>query len=91
MKVLDNSETNLLVLWLSKGELLYSSVGKLIHGHWIRSSICMCRNFQKVSLSTFYVLVLFIPKHPIVEEFLAEQPPKSFKIYFTHTKKNQKT
>ena len=34
MKVLDNYETNLLVLWFTKGELLYSSVGivKLIHG-----------------------------------------------------------
>ena len=29
--------------------------------------------FQKVSLSNLYILVLFIPKHPIVEEFLAEQ------------------
>ena len=35
MKVLDNYETNLLILWFTKGELLYSSVGivKLIHGH----------------------------------------------------------
>ena len=37
--------------------------------------------------STFYILVLFfIPKHPIVEAFLVEQPPKSFKIYFSHAK-----
>ena len=46
----------------------------------------MCRIFQKVSLSTFYVLVLFIPKQPIVEAFLVEQPPKSSKIYFSQKK-----
>ena len=35
MKVSDNYETNLLVLWFTKEELLYSSVVivKLIHGH----------------------------------------------------------
>ena len=36
--------------------------------------------------STFYILVLFIPKHLIVEAFLIEQPSKSCKIYFSQKK-----
>ena len=48
--------------------------------------MCMCRIFQKVSLSTFYILVLFSPKHPIAWAFLVEKPPKSCQIDFGQQK-----
>ena len=37
----------------------------------------MCRIFQKVPLSTFYILSLFSPKHPIVEKFFGLEEEQS--------------
>ena len=42
----------------------------------------MCRIFQKVPLSTFYILVLFSSKHPILEAFFVKRTPKLFKKKF---------
>ena len=43
----------------------------------------MCRIFQKVPLSTFfYILVLFSPKHPLLEVFLLIKTPKTCKNRF---------
>ena len=36
----------------------------------------------KCTSKYFYMLVLFIPKHPIVDAFLVKNPPKSCKTNF---------
>ena len=72
---------------------------KLILGHWLwSSSKCsiwwlMLRVYldlyaPDLPLSTFYILVLFSPKHPIVEAFLVEKTPTSYKINFGQTNLN---
>ena len=49
----------------------------------------MCRIFQKIPLSAFYILVLFSLKHPILDALLVKNQPNHFKPFFENKQKKK--